>query len=157
MSYNMTRKVFEETFEVNLVDKKDSLLMRITGILLKPFTPDFMTRFFTTYRLPFQRGTIAYPIGFDPMRYPGVLEHELMHIEQQKTPWGLIKSAFLVSIFPLPVLFSGRWFIEREPYLNDIKKGRRTIDQAVDVLWGSYGWAWPKPLMRKWFEARLNG
>lgn len=153
---SMTKQVFEGTFNVKLVNKKDSLLMRIVGVLLYPFTPDFMTNFFTTYRLPGQKhGTIAYPAGADPMKFPEVLEHELMHVEQQSTALGLFKSAIFVSVFPLPVLFSGRWFIEREPYLNDIKKGRRTVEESVDVLWGSYGLAWPKPLMRKWFNERL--
>jgi len=152
----MSQEEFEKKFDVKLVNKKDSLVMKITVIFLKPFCPDFMTNFFTTYRLPFQKGTIVYPDGLDPMRFSDVLEHELIHIEQEKTAWGLFKSAILVSVFPLPIIFSGRWYLEREPYLNDIRKGRYTVEEAVDLLWGSYGWAWPKSLMTKWFKDRLN-
>jgi len=156
MFYSMTKQEFEEKLNVRLIDKKDLTLMRVLGTLLKPFTPNFMDSFFTTYRLPFQKkGIIAYPVGCNPMLYSGVLEHELMHVEQQKTAWGLFKSALLVSIFPLPVVFSGRWFIERGPYLNDIKKKRRTVERAVNVLWGSYGWCWPKPLMRRYFKKHM--
>ena len=153
----MNKTEFENKYNVNLIDKNDSILMKIVGFLLKPFTPQFMAFFFTTYRLPFQtKGTIAYPVGLDPMRFPDVLLHELMHVEQQKTAWGLFKSALLVSVFPLPMFFSGRWFIEREPYAVDIYKGLRTIDGAVDILWNSYLFPWPKPLMRAFFEKRVK-
>lgn len=157
MTAKMSHEEFEKKYDVKLVNKKNSLLMKVIGVLLKPLTPDFMTIFFTTYRLPFQKqGNIAHPDGLDPLDFMDVMEHELMHVFQQSTAWGLFKSAFLVSIIPFPVLFSGRWFIERAPYLNDIKKGLYTVDEAVDLLWGSYGWAWPKPLMRKWFNEKLN-
>lgn len=151
------RKDFELKHGVKIVNKKYSFIMIVLGFLLKPFSPKFMTDFFTTYRLPFQKqGTIAYPDGLDPMDYMDVLEHELIHIKQQRTAWGLIKSALFVSIIPLPIIFSGRWFLEKYPYFLDIRKGLLTIDQVTDLLWGSYGWAWPKPLMRRYFKRRLE-
>lgn len=153
----MTQKEFEDKYEVRLIDKEDSLFMKMLGAVLKPIVPNFMTYFFTTIRRPFQKyGTIYYPHGTNPMKYMGVLEHELMHVEQQKTTWGLIKSVFLATLFPLPVFLSGRWFLEREPFLHDIKKGMKTVDQAVDMLWGSYGWCWPKCLMKKWFMEHID-
>ena len=152
----MTIKEFETKYKVKLVNKKDSKFMRFLGFVLKPFTPDFMTRFFTTIRLPFGEPSIYYPDGLEPMRYEHtVLEHELMHVNQQRTGWGLFKSYIYGTVFPLPLFFSGRWWIERDPYLADIKKKLLTVDQAVDILWASYGFVWPKGLMKKWFEKNL--
>lgn len=152
----MNKEQFEQQHNVKLIDKGDSKLMKFVGFLLCFIVPTFMTRFFTTYRLPFQKqGTIACPVGYDPMDYPGVLEHELVHVEQQRSAWGLFKSFWLYFLLPLPIIFSGRWFIERDAYLLDIKAGRITVEYAVNTLWKSYAFAWPPGLMRKWFNERL--
>lgn len=152
----MNKEQFEQKHNVKLVDKQDSILMKIVGCFLTFITPSFMSGFFTTYRLPFQKqSTIAYPVGYDPMNYPGVLEHELVHVEQQNTAWGLFKSFWLLWLIPLPIVFSGRWYLERDAYLLDIKAGRIDIDYAVSVLWNFYGLAWPQNMMRKWFNERV--
>lgn len=152
----MNKEQFEQKYNVRLVDKGNSVLMKVVGWLLFFITPDFMARFFTTYRLPFQkRGTIAYPVGYNPMDYPGVLKHELVHVGQQRTAWGLFKSFWYVWLIPLPFVFSGRWFLERDAYLLDIKSGRMTVEYAVSVLWKSYGLVWPPFLMRRWFNDNL--
>jgi hypothetical protein len=123
----------------------------------------FITYFWTTIRLPFQKCVIYYPSQNDISKYDqipqwaiGILDHELIHVEQQRSSWGLFKSFLFYFFFPLPVFFSGRWFIEMEPYLQDIKSGRLTIDQAVNILWGSYVVPWPPCLMRSWFEKKLK-
>jgi len=153
----MNLEQFEQKHDVKLISKKDSLFMKIVGKILFFITPNFMEDFFTTARLPFQKGAIYYPTKVaDPMRYGHVLEHELQHVGQQKTSLGLFKSA-LAMIFPLPILFSGRWFyIERDPYLNDIKKGRITVEKAVSRLWHSYFFPFPRYFMRRWFEKKLK-
>ncbi len=122
------------------------------------FWPEFSTRWWTTIRFHFQEGVIAYPYGTNPMadRYAPTREHELGHVRQQRGAWGLFKSFMLFFFVPLPVVFSGRWFIERGPYLQDILGGHKTIDYSVKVLWRSYLWVWPPPLMRKWFEAQVK-
>jgi len=149
----LTKEEFELEWNVKLISKKQSLWMRLTGWFITIFSPYFMIGMFTTYRLPFQKyGTIAHPDGLNPLKFPDVLEHELMHVEQQRTAWGLFKSALLYSLLPLPVFFSGRWFVEREPYLMDIRKGLFTPEQAADILWDHYAWCWPKSLMIKWFK-----
>lgn len=153
----MTKERFEDTYGVRLVSKKDDLLMKLIGILLMVFGVDF-ERFFTTYRLPFQkRATIAYPPNIcDIMRFRDVLEHELYHVKQFSPWYGPLVVFLLVTIIPLPVFFSGRWFVEREPYLNDIKNRRYSIEAAVNTLWAYYFCCWPRFLMRKWFKKQLN-
>lgn len=132
------------------VRKDRSLLMHGLDIVLHPFVPDFMTRFWTTLG-----GTIYYPEGVpDPLakEHDGIRAHEMVHFNQwQEHPICMV---LLYLFFPLPFLFSGRWFIERPAYLLDILSGRFTVDAAVDSLWRSYLWPWPRPLMRAWFEAR---
>lgn len=140
---------------VRYIPKDRLLSMRVAGALLGVFGVRFMV-FWTTYRLPFGDPIIAHPPGIDPMlpRYDWIREHELMHVEQQRGPWGLVSSALLYFLIPLPVLFSGRWFIEREPYLHDIQRGHQTPGRAAAVLWSSYFWPWPRAWMQRWFETR---
>ncbi len=134
-----------------LVSKRNSPVMQFLALFLGR---QFMLGFWTTLRLPFQRRCrIYYPEGVTiPRWHWQVIDHELVHVEQFKPwwgPWAMILGAVLL---PLPVLFSGRWFIERRAYLRDIKDGRRTVNGVVELLWSGYGWAWPKPLMRRWFQ-----
>lgn len=148
----MTREEFEIEHDVDFVCKDKLWSMRLVGFFWKRF----MTVFWTTMRFPFQRGFVAYPVGLteaqalaDNKRW--IREHELIHKKQQEGWWGLTKSFFLYFIVPLPIFFSGRWFLERGPYLNDIKNKRRTPAEAAQVLWSSYAWPWPESWMREWF------
>jgi len=60
-------------------------------------------------------------------------------------------------LVPLPVLLSGRWYVEREAYLDEIRRGRKTIDRAVEQLWGfGYLYPWLPFLMRRWFTKQLE-
>jgi hypothetical protein len=119
----------------------------------------FMKWFWTTYRLPFCKGVIGYSTKCkNPMALylKWLRGHELVHAVDQRTAWGLFKSAVFLVLIPLPVLFSGRWFIERWAYLGDIKAGVHTVKEAVDQLWYDYFFPWPRSLMQRWFEARLE-
>jgi len=156
----MNIQEFEQKYNVNLILKKKSRFMRFVGFFLGR---SFMEDFWTTYRLPFQKkGTITYPDSNDLSKYEEIpkwmwptLEHELIHIEDMKSGWGLFKMFWLVWLLPLPIIFSGRWFIERHAYLHNILNHGRSIEKSVDVLWSGYGWAWPKCLMRKWFNKKV--
>ncbi len=111
-----------------------------------------------TYRLPFQkqvRITFSTNIQKDLAEKMPTLLHEEVHVEQFSTWYGPWLIPFLILLFPLPVFFSGRWFIERDAYLVDIKAGRTTVNRAVDTLWDRHGWVWPKPWMQKWFRDRV--
>jgi hypothetical protein len=154
----MNKSEFENKHNINLVSKADSKLMKVIGWFLKPFTPTFMTEFFTTMRLPFQkRPTIYYPTTInDPISRQSTMEHELIHADDMRTGWGLFKMAMLVSIFPLPIIFSGRWYIERKAYLHNIVNHNYNIDAVVNSLWSNYLIPWPKPLMKKWFLKQLS-
>jgi hypothetical protein len=114
--------------------------------------------FWMTYRLPFQKDVrVTYPDKELSPATSDVLKHELFHVVQFSTWYGPIVILLLVSILPLPIIFSGRWFVERHAYLADIKAMRRTTKDAVNFLWYSYGWCWPKSLMRKWFDSKIKG
>lgn len=156
----MKKEDFEKMYGVLLVNKKDSPLMIILHFLLSIIGSDFMNGFFTTWRLPFQKKVrIGYPPSIkDPLSdgCMGIMMHELVHAEDLKKWYGPIWYILFVTIFPLPVFFSGRWFVERRAYLQDIRLGRIDLNAAIDTLWSGYGWAWPKKLMRRWFEKRLK-
>ncbi len=139
---------------IRLVRKDRDLPMRLLGLLLGH---RFREEFWTTYRLPFGRPTITYPPKIrNPRIWEKLLRHELVHVEQFRPWWGPFLVALLVSVFPLPFLFSGRWLVERPAYLLDIKSGRMGVDEAVETLWNGYGWPWPRSWMRRWFLSRLG-
>jgi len=151
---------FEHKHNIKLIPKHKSLAMRIIGF----FSKSFINNFWTTYRLPFQKqATIAYPESNDISKYDQIpdwamriLEHELVHVKDMSSSWGLFKMFWLVWLLPLPILFSGRWFIERHAYLYGMIKYNDNVDERVDALWNGYAWPWPKYLMRKWFNKKLN-
>jgi len=136
-----------------LIRKDESLLMRALALVLGR---TFLTDFWTTWKLPFQRYVrIGYPTGISkPLEHQDVIDHELVHARQFRA-WGAVAVVLLAILLPLPVLFSGRWFIERDAYLRDIRARRRSIDGAVWLLWNQYGWCWPRARMRRWFERQL--
>jgi hypothetical protein len=108
-----------------------------------------------TYRLPFQKlARITFPTSMDKSlaKKLWILKHEEVHADQFAKWWGPVVIPLLAVLLPLPVYYSGRWFIERDAYLVDIKAGHRSIKSSVDTLWNRYGYAWPKDLMTKWFE-----
>lgn len=148
----MTPEQFEEAHGVLLVRKDEDALMRLIGRLWSAW----MTRWWTTYRRPFGRPRICYPVTVgDPMHHMGILHHELVHVQQMRSWWGLLGCALLVSVLPLPVLLSGRWYLERPAYLLDIRTKRMRVDEAVEALWVGYVWPWPRAWMRRWFRRQL--
>lgn len=141
--------------EYDLVLKEDDLVMLFLGL----FSRSFMRRS-TTYRLPFmKRAQVCVPTIFrelTPAAQASTLDHELVHVQQFQPwygPWWVILFNFLL---PLPILFSGRWFIERRAFLLGIRQEIFEVEQVVDALWTQYGWCWPKPLMRAWFIKHLK-
>lgn len=142
-------------------------LMNEHGVVLRPKRSSWVMRaitwvyprwerFWTTWRHPFGVPTIYYPSAItDPLVYQRIIQHELVHVEQQKPWWGPWWTLLCVTVFPLPVFFSGRWFIERDAYLDDIVTGRLTLEQAVRTLHASYGRPWPQKWMRSWFKSRM--
>lgn len=114
-----------------------------------------------TFRLPLGPPTITYPnelgIPVNVELYGIVIRHELVHVDQLTPWWGPLWALLLYVLLPLPVLLSGRWFFERHAYLVQLRAGVYTIDLAVETLWKSYLWPWPRSWMRRWFEDQLKG
>ena len=137
--------------KLRILNKGSSRLWRLLGW----FSDDQMHMWWTVYRLPFGRAVMAHPPGADIRQEWKLANHELYHVEWMLNwwgPWVLLPLYFLV---PLPVWFSGRWFIERGAYLRDLETDRLTIDQCIDFLWRRYAMAWPKGKMRAWLEREV--
>lgn len=166
----MTKSEFESENGVKLVRKDELWEMRLIAWVFNLFPKyarmdgtkigrgdRFMKYFWTTWkRLPWSKHVhICHGTSeMDPMGWElaWLRTHELFHVRSMKTLWGWIKTAFLYVLVPLPVFYSGRWYIEREAYLNDINSGILTIDQAIEQLWADYFMPWPKKKMKAWFE-----
>lgn len=136
---------------LKFVRKDRSLLMHCLGWVLRPLLGNtFMTSWWTTLG-----STIYYPITVQDPAQHHLVEHESVHAWQFRR-WGWCAMVALTLLVPLPVLFSGRWFVERRAYLVDILGGHCTIEGAVNMLWQSYAWPWPRPWMRRWFEGQIR-
>jgi hypothetical protein len=140
---------------VRFVRKDRSWLMRAIGwfLMVTFINQRFMTDYFTVIG----KRTIYYPtkvtqkleLGEGIERFRTTLEHELVHM-RQRDKWKILWQISWV-LLPLPFLLAWcRWRWEREAYLTNIRNGT-PIDWCVNALW-AYGWPWPKPWMRKWFE-----
>jgi hypothetical protein len=136
---------------VRLLPKHESLAMRAAALLLRGFgMRGFLTHYWTTVGR-----TIYYPSCVsDPRAHPDVIEHELVHVAQ----WGRWGLWLWISYLLLPLPFGLSWFRwrwEREAFLAQVANARdrpREIERVVEALWRGYGWPWPRPLMRRWFE-----
>lgn len=131
---------------MNLKSKGEFWWWRFLG----KFNGPILTRFWTTIG-----STIYYPTTVqDPEQWETILEHEAVHVEQYRkytVPLFLI----LYLLVPLPFgLAFFRWKFEREAYLVDVKSGRMTPEQVAHTMWRDYGFAWPKPLMLRWFRKK---
>lgn len=108
--------------------------------------------FWLTYRAPWMpRVVVTHPTAEMYPEQSPTLQHELFHVKQFATWWGPWLLPLFAALLPLPVFFSGRWFIERHAYAEDIRNGRCTVDEAVNALWSGYLMPWPKKLMSRWF------
>jgi len=170
----MTKQEFEKQYNVHLIPKAESRLMRAFGVFMlvvwavtfmwlwrrdrKNLRDAFIDDYWTTYRLPFGVTKITYPkMVPDPMddQQRDIREHELLHHIHQLEPWwGPLTAGLLVIVVPLPIIFSGRWYLERRPYLHNIVYHRYDIQSVVDSLWSGYMIPWPKGMMLSWFKKK---
>lgn len=141
-------------YGVRLVRRDGDLLMVLLAYVLGD---PFLNNFWTTYRLPLCRPVIAYPRTIQkPEECHETLEHELFHVRDFAPWYGPIRMLLLAVLLPLPMYLSGRWFIERHAYLNDVRSKRMTAEQAVGILWTQYGRPWPRSLMLAWFKKQIG-
>lgn len=146
------RQAYYEGLEFLLCDRKTSLVRAVLEALIPS-----LAQMYLVYRLPFQQfARLSCPEGYSYLRVitdKRIMLHESHHIEQFSTWWGPWLIPLAAGLFPLPFIFSGRWFIERGAFLkSEIALGHMNVDQAAEVLWENYGKPWPKPLMRAWFR-----
>lgn len=112
-------------------------------------------RFWMTLRLPFGKATVYYSSHVvDPTdpKYVIRLMHEIVHVKQQRSAWGLLKTYVLYTVAPLPIYWSGRWNIEFPAYMIDILAGVHTPESAAGILYYSY--LRPRPL--QWMVDRFT-
>ena len=147
--------------------KGSSLLMKIFAILLMPFSPHFMTSYWTTIFT-----TIYVPdfTVFDDKfyeQYKTIIVHERRHILDFKKYHILFILSYL---FPPAFLAYGRFVWERRAYLDELdvvalqfpahsreKQLRDQIDGIAEVLSSAgYLWCWPKKWIRRWFLAQYR-
>jgi hypothetical protein len=144
--------LFEREYRVKLIAKRKSWTMR----LLNSFVPG-LDVCFTTYRWPWQLWPrIAYPERVEPLVIADnskILTHELVHVAQFRPVHGLW--------LQLSCLFAeGRWRVEREAYLVDIRLGAETTSTAVYRLLRHYqihelDGQPAERVMRSWFVSRI--
>lgn len=161
-----------------LVTSRQSFVRRVLNRLLGE---SYRAHTTMVYRLPFQKYVrVTVPdkalrhdvvVDFDIMQAVHILglkmwRHEAVHVAQFSTWYGPYVYPLLATILPLPMFFSGRWFIERDAFLSDIRStiGDRphtdlctyVVNEYVEHLHQSYLRPWPRPLMRKWFQKKLK-
>jgi len=142
------------------ISKSESKFMRLINFISYPFMlGKFNTQFFTTIK-----NTIYYPVVVEDLfsqQYEDTIEHELVHVEQFKK-MGVILFFLFYIFLPLPILFSGRWFLERKAYMVQINTQKKQehkenmISLVVDSLWKNYFFPYPRSLMTKWFKKQIK-
>lgn len=89
---------------------------------------------------------IYHPVDQPPALNQDVVEHELVHIDQQR------KMGRWLWLLRFVVSWRFRWTQEREAYAVCIANHRLSVDQVVEVLRRDYGVKHPPWEMRQWFD-----
>lgn len=132
-----------------VIPKEDSRLMRFLAILLKPISPQFLTRYTTTvgYRVYMPRYLINTQRGYR------ILRHEHVHIRQYHYMGWLFWVCYL---FCFPTVFTMRAYFEIEAYRESLRQWMeenrsktpppRMVDDIVSEFTGPrYFWMCPFP------------
>lgn len=146
---------WEKTNRCRLICKRNSELMLILDVVLIAFDIENFGRMWTALRLPFGEDTIYYPDHVeDPTTDEHLVrrKHEMIHVVQQTTAWGLFKTYVLYTVAPLPIYWSGRWDIEFPAYMIDIRAGIHTPESAAKILFENY----LRPRPYKWMVDRFT-
>lgn len=152
-----------------IIQKKDSLLMKVIDVALKVITfgqmNTFMTGFITTL------GEKVYVNeGWDkssPASNAAVIRHERVHMRQSKK-YGRFLFSFLYLVFPFPVgIAYFRKKFEQEAYEESMRayyeyRGSSFFTPRVKEYFLShfttaqYFWMWPwRSNLSKWYDAAL--
>ena len=147
-----------ESPSLRLVHKQQVWWMRVAGALLRPFVPDFMTRYTTV-----MFGTVYLPCPAGEMvrdELASILAHELVHLRDQRRfhVWFYVSYAL---VLPVGRTMRARW--ELRAYAVDMllarERGgaadaRRVAARLVKVFAGpAYLWMWcPTRSARRYLE-----
>lgn len=116
--------------------------------------PRQLSDIWTTWRWPFCAPVIWAPASSlyaSNLDVTEITRHELHHVRQIATWWGLLLAAAL-NLQP-PLGPGGKWWVERRAYLLGVRSGWMTPEGAASLLSGrDYFWAWPKKRALAWFE-----
>lgn len=94
--------------------------------------------------------TIHHPASVkDPIASAVIVMHELVHARQQELMGVVRWTAKYCSCWRF------RYEQEREAYLVDIRAGRLTVGEVIDLLRSDYGVKTPAKEMARWFHAAL--
>lgn len=158
------RHIWEDYDGTLFVPKEQSRIMRLIDWALRVTRINTrFTHFWTTIRWPFQKKSRIY---FPPQigercpwdeDFAGIVAHERVHVRQWDHFGASVYWALLYTILPLPVYWSGRWWMERPAYLADLKAGRyETVEAAAWALYHYYGRPYPLKRMEAWFRKHLE-
>lgn len=116
--------------------------------LLKYVDKIFQTKLAKKYGWSFYMtlaDAVYYPTGALPPDWL-TLDHEMVHAKQYRL---LGVAGFLIMYFLIP---TGRWRLEREAYLENIKYSSPGPEEVVNILRKKYFIFVPKKWMLDWFE-----
>ena len=157
--------------QFKVVQKEDSLFMRVCAFGLKLVTlgaqKSFMTGYITTVG-----ATVYVPTGWDfwpDARKLVVLRHERIHMRQARK-FGLFLFALLYLLFPLPMGLSYcRARFEWEAYAESMRAQKDLLGLEAlqnpkykesivrQFTTGAYGWMWPfRSTIESWYENELK-
>lgn len=118
-------EIHAEFPDFKLVKKEDSKLSKLLAILVKPFCPDFQTRFGTTIGK-----TVYYPSTWGDNTLYEVLRHERVHM-RDSDKWGVLYY-LTYALLPLPFIVSGRAYWEFRGYCETLKVSWETWNKPVN-------------------------
>lgn len=155
---NEVLKLSQRWPRFQVVDKRDSRLMRVIGWLLTPVNPTFLDGYITTIGFTVYMGVelIGTDTGYRALR------HEAVHVAQYAR-WRWL---FLLSyLFAFPTVLTMRAYWELQAHAEDIRVRAKERGYASDgfleqiarqFTGSSYLWMLPFPKLVMWLLKRAR-
>lgn len=153
--------------DFEIIEKKDSILMKVLDVLLKIITLGEMNEFMTAF-LTQMGNKLFVPPGWskrDPRSKAISLRHERVHMRQQ-VRYGKLLFTLRYLCWPLPAVFAlGRRDIEQEAYAETMKaiaeyfgiskiEERYYREYTIDYfMTAQYFWTYPfRKKLEAWYD-----